>query len=128
MSQTQGNLLSAETDILRAQQELNRADRDIAALKNDFQTELAAELQQTKQVLRIANIRMTLARDLMANSLSYGTMIIPQVNSDFEIIYTIIRDHNGKAVEISATEVQAIEPGDVVKVETRIIETEMSSN
>lgn len=118
LSQTQTNLLSAETDIVRVKQALNKADRDKVTLHNNRRAELAAELQDVSSRLRVLDIKIALTVDLMTNAISTGTVgAAAQTSEDLEVQYSIIRSSDDDdAREIAAGETSAVEPGDVIKV------------
>ena len=97
-------------------------------MSNELQAELASELQQAKKDLRVFEIRLALARDLMANTLATGNVEFSAGVNDFETIYLISRNRNGADVEFAATENQPVKPGDVVKVQIKPVEPEISSN
>ncbi|MEM9106265.1 MAG: polysaccharide biosynthesis/export family protein [Pseudomonadota bacterium] len=125
---TQANLLTTETDTLRARQEINKADRDGENLVNDWRTELATRQQEVDGLLRVANIKIKLTRDLMSAALLTGGLATDLEDSDFELVFTILRDRNGTTTEFKGTEGLSIEPGDLVKVDFQPVAPEISSN
>jgi exopolysaccharide production protein ExoF len=128
LSQTQANRLTTENDILRVKQELNQAERDGASLLHDLHAEVAQELQETNRQLRLVEIRIAFTRDLMSNNLATASSQMLQGTSEFETVYTISRDRDGKTDQVLATEDLAVKPGDVVKVEIRPVTSTVSSN
>lgn len=125
---TQANLLTTETDTLRARQEINKADRDGENLVNDWRTELATKQQEVNGLLRVANIKIKLTRDLMSAALLTGGLATDLEDSDFELVFTILRDRDGSTTEFIGSEELAVQPGDVVKVDFQPVAPEISSN
>ena len=125
---TQANLLTTETDKLRAKQDINKADRDGESLWNDWRNELAAREQEVSGELRVADIRIKLTRDLMAAALITGGLQTDLEDAEFALVYTILRDRDGKTTEFAGTEDMAIQPGDVLKVDFQPVAPEISSN
>lgn len=125
---TQANLLTTETDTLRARQEINKADRDGENLMNDWRTELATKQQEVNGLLRVADIKIKLTRDLMSAALLTGGLATDLEDSDFELVFTILRDRNGTTSEFIGSEDLSVQPGDVVKVDFQPVAPEISSN
>jgi exopolysaccharide production protein ExoF len=113
VSQTQATRLATQTDTLRAKQDLNKAERDRVNLLNDWNAELATELQEISSQLRIVNIKISASRDLIANAVTTGSAPKPD---SIRITYEISRGKDGTTTEFAASETTAVLPGDVVKV------------
>ena len=118
-------LESARQDLqltmLRARQDISKADRDALELRNRRQTEVANDLRQVE--MRLQDIA---GRAETAERLTYDTEVTaPQVlaermRSDVtQPVYSILRRDGGEPREIAVTETTAVEPGDIVRVERR---------
>ena len=125
---TQANLLTTETDKLRARQDINKADRDGESLWNEWRNLLAARQQEISGELRLTDIRIKSTRDLISTALLTGGLATDLEDIEFTIVYTILRERDGRSTEFSGSEELLIQPGDVVKVDFEPVAPEISSN
>ncbi|MBM0204175.1 polysaccharide biosynthesis/export family protein [Micromonospora sp. STR1s_5] len=113
LEQTTAQLESARLDLtvagVRAQQDLNRANRDILALRSKRNDESASELKETQLKLDSANRRIDTAEALINDTEA-------EFRSASAPIITIVRGGGESARETPATEATVLEPGDVVRV------------
>ena len=105
--------LTQTTAILRAQQALNQAKREAAQLEDARQTQGALALQdeQTKleQLLLEQSTTQRLLLDLETNAVAENGATAP-------VVYTIVRSGPNGPSEAAASEISALQPGDVLKV------------
>lgn len=114
----EGRVLDMETAALRARQDIAQAEQDATALRNERNSDIAQELQQTEAELEAAGIRMLTENSLMQEALALAPESAESLaGSDPIISYTIVREREERIEEIAAEENTAVDPGDVVKVD-----------
>ena len=113
----QAALLDIDTASLKAKQDVSKASQDETNLRNDFDAQLAQELQNTEAELDTLSLKLATSRDLMTEALlqSADTAHAPGVAAS--VTYFIVRQSDGKTATIPAQEDTPVQPGDVVKVE-----------
>lgn len=118
----QATLLDIDTAKLRARQDISEANQDEIKLRNDWDAQLAQELQNTESELDKIALKLGTSRDLMAEALMQSTeaAALKADASAVAITYTIVRDNDGKISEMPADENTRIIPGDVIKVNAAI--------
>lgn len=122
VSDLQSGLLDIETNTLKAKQDLNKAQQDETTTKNDWDAQLAQQIQDTEAQLEENALKLSTSQSLMADSLlqSAESAVTKDGGSSANIIYSIVRDKDGKPTEIAATENTTVLPGDVVKVTVKL--------
>ncbi|MBB5533985.1 polysaccharide biosynthesis/export family protein [Rhizobium giardinii] len=115
----QAALLDIDTASLKAKQDVSKASQDETNLRNDWDAQLAQELQNTESELDTLDLKLVTSRDLMSEALlqSADAAQTPQAGTAASIAYSIVRQKDGKSTKISADEGTLVLPGDVVKVE-----------
>lgn len=118
----QAALLDIDTAKLRARQDVSEANQDEITLRNDWDAQLAQELQNTETELDKIALKLGTSRDLMAEALMQSTeaAALKADASAATITYTIVRDKDGKISEMPADENTKIVPGDVIKVNAAV--------
>ncbi|MCA1442713.1 polysaccharide biosynthesis/export family protein [Ensifer sp. IC4062] len=118
VADVQSSLLDIDTNSLKAKQDYNKATQDETNLRNDWDEQLAQELQNTEAELDTLTLKAGTSRDLMAEALlqSAEAARLEEQESEANITYSIIREKDGKPTEISANENTEVLPGDVIKV------------
>ena len=118
----QAALLDIDTSSLKAKQDINEASQDETNLQNDWDAQLAQELQNTEQELDTLTLKLGTSRDLMSEALmqSADAAALKGGLSADNIGYSILRTVEGKAEQIRATETTPVLPGDIVKVELNL--------
>ena len=118
----QAALLDIDTASLKAKQDINKASQDETNLQNDWDAQLAQELQNTEQALDTLTLKLGTSRDLMSEALmqSADAAALKGGLSAANIAYAILRTVDGKTEQIRATETTPVLPGDVVKVELAV--------
>ncbi len=118
----QAALLDIDTASLKAKQDINKASQDETNLTNDWDAQLAQELQNTEQELDTLALKLGTSRDLMSEALmqSADAAALKGGLSAANIGYSILRTVGGKTEQIRATETTPVLPGDIVKVELNL--------
>ena len=118
IAELQGKLLDMETAQLRAKQGISQADQDAANLQNDRESEIAQDRQQDEAELRAVALKLSMYKDLMAESVESSPATIDESVSGntLTVSYSIVRTENGKSQTIPANENTPVQPGDIVKV------------
>jgi polysaccharide biosynthesis/export protein ExoF len=113
----ESKMLDHTTAILRARQEISKADREEIDLKAERKAAIVAELQQANVELDQLKARLVTAESL-ANEV---TSIAPRQALDRmqapQHSFWIVRREGADAVKIAADENAAVMPGDVVRIE-----------
>lgn len=113
----QAALLDIDTTSLKAKQDVNKAGQDETNLKNDWDSALAQELQNTESELDTVALKLSTSRSLMSEALSQSAEEATRKDNGADITYVIVRDKEGRATEIPATETTQVLPGDVIKAQ-----------
>ncbi|MDK1374660.1 MULTISPECIES: polysaccharide biosynthesis/export family protein [unclassified Sinorhizobium] len=118
VADVQSSLLDIDTNTLKAKQDYNKATQDETNLRNDWDEQLAQELQNTEAELDTLSLKVGTNRDLMAEALlqSAEAARLEDQKSEANITFSIIREKDGKPAEIAANENTEVLPGDVIKV------------
>lgn len=118
----QAALLDIDTSSLKARQDINKATQDETNLQNDWDAQLAQELQNTEQELDTLTLKLGTSRDLMSEALmqSADAGALKGGLSAANIGYSILRTVEGKTEQIKATETTPVLPGDIVKVDLNL--------
>ncbi|MCF3638946.1 polysaccharide biosynthesis/export family protein [Rhizobium sp. TRM95111] len=118
----QAALLDIDTASLKAKQDINKATQDETNLQNDWDAQLAEELQNTEQELDTLTLKLGTTRDLMAEALlqSADSASMTKHVSAANVVYSIVRDVDGESRQIAASETTRVLPGDVVKVDVSV--------
>ncbi|SOC35862.1 exopolysaccharide production protein ExoF [Rhizobium subbaraonis] len=114
----QAALLDIDTASLKAKQDATKASQDETNLVNDWDASLAQELQNTESELEAVTLKLDTSRKLMSEALlqSAGAAATKQNPSEADVSFVIVRQKDGNAAEIAATETTQVLPGDVIKV------------
>ncbi|WP_159588137.1 polysaccharide biosynthesis/export family protein [Chelativorans xinjiangense] len=114
----EGKVLDMETAKLRARQDINRAERDAATLRNDRETEIAQQLQETEAAIEALDLKIAMYRGLMVEAASLAPEVALSMDkAAAEVSYRIVRTVDEETQEVAADENTAIRPGDVIKVD-----------
>lgn len=117
----QASVLDIDTATLKAKQDVNKANQDEITLRNDWDAQLAQELQNTEAELDTLNLKLTTSRDLMTEALLQSADAAQNTTGTggaASISYSLVRQKDGKSIVIPADEGGQVQPGDVVKVES----------
>ncbi|MUZ60872.1 polysaccharide biosynthesis/export family protein [Agrobacterium vitis] len=127
VSDLQSALLDIDTNTLKAKQDLNKAQQDETTTRNDWDAQLAQELQDTEAELDQIALKLSTSRGLMAESLLQSSESASAKNADGEanVAYSIVREKDGKPTEIAVDENTSVAPGDVIKVTVKLSQPAM---
>lgn len=122
VAELQSALLDIDTASLKAKQDVSKAAQDETNLRNDWDAQLAQDLQNTEAELDTLQIKLGTSRDLMAEALLQSAEAAQSKDNtkDAVIAYSIIRERDGKPAEIAADENTPVLPGDVIKVQANL--------
>lgn len=116
MTDLQAGLLDIDTASLKARQDINKAGQDETNLRNDWDAQLAQELQNTERELETNTLKLGTSRDLMSEALMQSAVEATSAKETTTVTYAIVREVDGKAREMPVNENTPVLPGDVVKV------------
>jgi len=116
MTDLQAGLLDIDTASLKARQDINKAGQDETNLRNDWDAQLAQELQNTERELETNTLKLGTSRDLMSEALMQSAVEATSAKETATVTYAIVREVDGKAREMTVDENTPVLPGDVVKV------------
>lgn len=116
----EGQRLQGETSLLRAQQEVSRAEIAIIELRSQRTQNLAGEIRDTQAQLDQLERRIDTATSLVEDAELGSPKGGEAGRSRLRPLYSIVRvGADGQPVEVKAEETTPIEPGDAIKVELR---------
>jgi protein involved in polysaccharide export with SLBB domain len=120
LSEYQSNEIELGTAVLRAQQEIAKAKLAMTQLQDQRRSEVVQDLQQTQVQIDEYKEKLQTAQGLVSESefsaAKLETMVGPR--QPVEPILSIIRHtSDGESHEVPATQITAVEPGDIIKVE-----------
>jgi len=117
ISDLQGKVLDMETSVLRARQDISKATQDATNLQSDRETQIAQDRQETESDIDAVNLKIGMYKDLMGEALSRDPGAARGSSSEAPpVSFAIVREKDGKPVEVSADENTPVQPGDVIKV------------
>lgn len=111
----QDGRLDIVTAIMRARQSISQTTRDLQALSDERQTEVASDLQAERASLVQLKVKRETRQKLMLDNLSAVAGSARQGQKPI-LTFSIVRRVNGNMKEVGASETTALLPGDVVKV------------
>lgn len=117
-SQLEGSRLDLGSTMLRARQDISKAERDLLELRNKRQNDILVDLRQTQMKLdELAQRMQTSERLLQETDLVAPLMAAEHGREETaQPIYSIIRTVNGSMQEHVVSEIEAVQPGDTVRV------------
>lgn len=113
IAEMEGKILDLETAMLRAKQDISKAEQDAIDLKNDNESELATERQKAVAELNAVTLKLNTQKGLI----SEAGGVAPTTGSESALSYVLVRKGIGKSSQITAEEDTPVLPGDVLKVE-----------
>lgn len=114
IAEMEGKILDLETAMLRAKQDISKAEQDAIDLKNDNESELAVERQKVVAELNAVTLKLGTQKGLISEA---GGVAPAAAGVDQALSYVLVRKSDGKTKEIAAAEDTPVLPGDVLKVE-----------
>ena len=129
ITQLEGERLRGETSLLRAKQEVSRAEIAIIELRTQHTQNLTSEIRDTQAQLDQLERRLETAESLVADAQLDdpvgGRAGTPRLQPAFSIVRA---GADGQSVELTAEETTPIEPGDAIKVEIRRVSAARSGD
>lgn len=124
--QTEGRRLDLDTAMLRAREDIGKAEQSLIKLRDKMRGETMAELGEVEQKLashaaRIKTGRMIAAQE--ANAPDFASVLDMQSGP---LTYSIIRHGGGGLQKIAASEASEVEPGDTIEVRRPSSEAQQS--
>lgn len=123
LEQTVAQMESARLDnvlaISRSRQDISRNERMVLDLKNQRQTGVLADLRETQTKLAKIGEKAETMRNLITDSEVIAPRMLDQAQADRRRnpVFALVRQGQDGGQEITATESDVIEPGDVLKVD-----------
>jgi len=119
----ESNRLDVQIAVIRARQDISKADRDILDLKDQRRNAALQEAAETRITLNQATARLEEAKNLLYQSqVRSPATVVANSEAYSKPEYYILRRNGGKAETISAEEDDLLQPGDVVRVRPRIVD------
>lgn len=114
-AQADADKLRVNSSVLKARQEISRAELDILAIRNRRRAAAADELREAEQRLEVARARRAGQRRLMAESLSAGARFATAVTQR-QARYVLRRQESGLLTTLDAAPDDAMRSGDTLEV------------
>ena len=113
VAQIETSRLDITMAILRAEQDISKADRDSLELRNRRKDTVATEIKEAEvkyqELIHKSNTTKALVAETEAS--------VPQTQTENLVqLYSVVRRVDGKLAESSASESTAVEPDDVIRV------------
>jgi protein involved in polysaccharide export with SLBB domain len=112
----QSAMLDVDTALVRAREEMRKAERDATDLVKDRRAKASSELREAKANIEQLINRMTTSETLIAEAVP-APRITPQGTVGKSLSYFVQRRKDGVMATLSADEGTIVQPGDVVRVE-----------
>lgn len=105
---------------MTAKQNLNASQRDLARLEDEQQSNTAASLQQEQAALDKLTLNQSATARMLGQSLEFDHSITLARTARTSLVYAIVRQKDGQASTLDATEASALLPGDLVRVTMQV--------
>jgi len=117
-AEVETNRLELDTALLRARQEISRADRNILELQSQRRNEVLGDLRQVTASLEQTMQKIQTTQKLIAESDNFAAQYIPGGTRDqsAQPVFSIVRGSGSEAVESVVSDVTLVMPGDIIKV------------
>ncbi|ARP62158.1 sugar ABC transporter substrate-binding protein [Mesorhizobium sp. WSM1497] len=112
----QGKILDYETAILTAKQAISKAKQDAIDAQNTLSSSLATDRQQTETDLNEAALKVNMQKGLIAQASDPAMAAAMTNDQQPTLLYSLVRNVDGKTSEIAAKEETPVLPGDVIKI------------
>jgi protein involved in polysaccharide export with SLBB domain len=119
LAQAEGDNLRLESGLMRAKQDISKADIDILELRNRRTNDMTVQLASVTRGLEVIGRKLDTTKRLIYESEVIAPRFLAERrrNNRMQPNYTIVRQNGGTVSEVTASETTAVEPGDTVKVE-----------
>lgn len=101
-----------QSDLLRSQQDVARADQTMIELRTNRRTEILTQLKETQENLEQIQRKIAAAGSLARNSETE----VQRHSGEAQPVYSILRRAGAGLRELTASETTPIEPGDIVRI------------
>jgi exopolysaccharide production protein ExoF len=112
VAQIESSRVDLSMAIVRAEQEINKAGRDILDLRNRRKDTIAADIKEAEVKLYELTQKAETARALLFESQAS----VPHVQTELEPTFTLVRRSGGRVQETLVSEHTAVEPDDVIRI------------
>jgi polysaccharide export outer membrane protein len=117
VSSLRADRLDQLTATMRARQNQSEAERNLAGLADQKRTEVAKELQTEQTSVERLLLQQQTSRQVFAEMQKKAALAgIGDNEKGPHLIYSIVRQQDGKTEELEATENSLLQPNDVLKV------------
>jgi protein involved in polysaccharide export with SLBB domain len=125
LAQIEGERLRVETSLLRAKQEISKAEIAMLELKNKRRSDVTIELRETQTKLEELDRKADTTEQLLYEAEVTAPQLLAQRARSRRVkpVFTIVRQRGENALELSASESTTVEPGDTIKVEVPLFST-----
>jgi polysaccharide export outer membrane protein/exopolysaccharide production protein ExoF len=117
--QTQGRRLDLDTAVLRAREDIGKADQSALELRNKFHNDILTELAEVERKLSEAAARIKTNQMIVEREITEPELASMLSEAHGELVYSIIRGTGSEARETPASETSIVEPGDTVQVKRK---------
>ncbi|WP_114946216.1 polysaccharide biosynthesis/export family protein [Microvirga calopogonii] len=118
LADLESKMLDYTTAILRARQEISKADRDATDLQADRKAKIEAERQETEAAIDQLRSRLATSQSLINEATTTAPrLLMERMEATRQITFWIVRQSDTNSIRISADADTAVEPGDVIQVE-----------
>ncbi|MDB5537641.1 MAG: hypothetical protein JWP26_1602 [Devosia sp.] len=115
-SQRLDNVIATMT----AREHLNQSERDLAKLQDEQQSDLASQLQDEQASLEKLARNQTATMRMLRQSVESDQNTILAHTTTTSLVYSILRQKDGQATILDATEASVLQPGDLVRVKLQM--------
>ncbi len=124
----ESNRLDTQIAVIRARQDISKADRDILDVKDQRRNTALQELAETRIRLNETTAKLEAARNLLYQAeIRSPATVVANAEAYSKPEYTILRRRDGKSEQISADENDLLQPGDVVRVQPHLTDAAKGS-
>jgi polysaccharide export outer membrane protein/exopolysaccharide production protein ExoF len=122
IARTEGERLRVESGLLRAKQEISKAEISIVELRTGRTRDVRVELRESQSKLEELGRRIETASQLVDAAAAASPYVIDSDDSGrmAEPVYYLVRRVNDQTTELQVDETTPVQPGDTVKVYVRI--------
>jgi exopolysaccharide production protein ExoF len=118
LADLESKMLDYTTAMLRARQEVSKADRDATDLQADRKAKIEAEKQEAEAALDQLKARLSTSQSLITEATTVAPrLLMERMETTRQIALWIVRRSDDNTAKIAADENTTVEPGDVVQVE-----------
>lgn len=124
----ESNRLDTQIAVIRARQDIARADRDILDVKDQRRNTALQELAETRIKLNETSAKLEATRNLLYQAeIRSPATVLSNAEAYSKPEYVILRRRDGKSEQITAEEGDLLQPGDVVRVQPHLTEAAKGS-